>query len=381
MKNEEARVTTKTDKHQKHAAMVRPPLGNFGRLELAVLGAPCKIIAEHTTAWINLLADSFNVAYADADHKPAGMQGNSDNGKFLEYTDKVSFQRFDLHQPANPFTNRIWFNSADLVLVNGNHFEAKKQIVIIHPEKPLEDKLDKLSDVVLILLSQGVTVPPYIQAHPDLNHVPVMQLADNEGIAALIGSYIKQATPALNGLVLTGGQSTRMGTDKATINYHGQTQREYLQQLLASLCEQVYISGNGPEANIIADTFTGLGPFGGILSAMRFNPNAAWLTIACDLPYLSAETLQYLVQQRNPSKMATAFLDSDQKFPEPLITIWEPRAYPVMLQFLAQGYSCPRKVLINTAIEVLQAPNVAELKNVNHPTERDEALSFFNVKD
>ena len=77
--------------------------------------------------------------------------------------------------------------------------------------------------------------------------------------------------------------------------------------------------------------------------------------------------------------MATAFYDSDNKFPEPLITIWEARAYPILLQFLSQGYSCPRKVLINSDIELLAAPNVSELKNVNYPHERDEAFNHFTA--
>jgi molybdenum cofactor guanylyltransferase len=53
-----------------------------------------------------------------------------------------------------------------------------------------------------------------------------------------------------------------------------------------------------------------------------------------------------------------------------LITIWEPRAYPVLLSFLAQGISCPRKVLINSDIELLDVPNIDALMNVNTPEER-----------
>ena len=65
--------------------------------------------------------------------------------------------------------------------------------------------------------------------------------------------------------------------------------------------------------------------------------------------------------------MATCFHNPDTKFPEPLITIWEPRAYPVLLEFLSQGYSCPRKVLINTDIEEIHVEEVAFMENVNDP--------------
>jgi molybdopterin-guanine dinucleotide biosynthesis protein A len=65
--------------------------------------------------------------------------------------------------------------------------------------------------------------------------------------------------------------------------------------------------------------------------------------------------------------MATAFYDSEGKFPEPLITIWEPRSYPQLLQFLGLGYSCPRKALINSDVKLLTITDVAELRNVNDP--------------
>ena len=125
---------------------------------------------------------------------------------------------------------------------------------------------------------------------------------------------------------------------------------------------------------IIADTFLELGPFGAILSAFRHDPNAAWLVVACDLPLLDAKTLDFLIKNRNLSAVATAFRSpqSADSFPEPLITIWEPRAYPILLSFLAQGISCPRKMLINSEIHLLHAPNNEALSNVNTPEEKAE---------
>lgn len=83
---------------------------------------------------------------------------------------------------------------------------------------------------------------------------------------------------------------------------------------------------------------------------------------------------------RNPSKLATVFLDSEGKFPEPLITIWEPRAYPVLLRYLSQGYSCPRKVLINSDVEVLKAPDVQEFQNINDPEAYASAIKTIKKK-
>ena len=96
--------------------------------------------------------------------------------------------------------------------------------------------------------------------------------------------------------------------------------------------------------------------------------------VACDLPLLDKTTLEYLVENRNLSQTATTFRSPVNKFPEPLVTIWEPRGYPVLLNFLAQGYSCPRKALINSPIEMLEVSNAAALRNVNTPEELEEIM-------
>jgi molybdopterin-guanine dinucleotide biosynthesis protein A len=85
--------------------------------------------------------------------------------------------------------------------------------------------------------------------------------------------------------------------------------------------------------------------------------------------------LRELVAGRQPSRLGTAFRSPDNEFPEPLITIFEPRAYPELLRFLSLGYSCPRKMLINSDVEVLPTLKAGELRNVNTPAEREEAQS------
>ena len=115
-----------------------------------------------------------------------------------------------------------------------------------------------------------------------------------------------------------------------------------------------------------------MGPFGAILSAFQTNPNAAWLVAACDQPLIDAGVLKELISKRNPSKYATAFYNPETDFPEPLITIWEPRAYSELLHFLSLGYSCPRKVLINSDIELLELEDSLVLKNANTPEEYEQ---------
>ena len=186
----------------------------------------------------------------------------------------------------------------------------------------------------------------------------------------------RQVDLPLFGLVLTGGQSTRMGRDKAALNYGSEVESRRVFGLLSEFCQQVFISCRSDQAELpgrqglpqIHDTISVRGPLSGILAAFEARPNATWLVVACDLPRLDREVLATLVAGRNPLLFATAFRGY-QDFPEPLCTLYEPRARDRLLEFLAAGYDCPRKMLINSPVQVLEPLHGDRLANVNTPEE------------
>lgn len=200
-------------------------------------------------------------------------------------------------------------------------------------------------------------------------------------------NFITNTVPQLNGLILCGGKSSRMGRKKEEIHYHGKSQRQHLSELLAEHCREVFMSYNragekhfNNQYPYIEDIFSGIGPMGGILSAFQKYPGRAWLSVACDYPLLSAQAIKQLISHRNPSKTATAFYDADGKLPEPLITIWEPRSYLYLLQFLSTGNSSLRKALMYADTELIAIHNSQELFNSNTPEECEEALKVINAK-
>lgn len=380
-------------KHKKHEDIVKPDLGNFGRNEWAILGTNCGAIKRLAEQLDAAFSQKWKTAYVDADHKEVDSSagGSSQSGhKFtMEFTDKIEYNRLDFVGKMDSYLLRPLFNEIDLVLVNGNHFTAKKQVVVLDEKKEdsLRRKLDRLTDVQLILLTDASLKPfDFLKEKLDgFDKIPVLQFSDIQGIKSFFESKLNSIAP-LHGLVLVGGKSRRMGTDKSTLLYHSKPQRDVMIELLEKYCEATKLSCRPEQAgelvythDVLPDSFLGLGPMGAILSAFRHAPNSTWLVVACDLPLLDEAAIRYLVENRDPSAIATAYRSPESGFPEPLVAIWEPKSYPVLLQFLAQGYSCPRKVLINSPVHVIEAPNPDVLMNVNTPDEVDVVLKKLGV--
>lgn len=179
---------------------------------------------------------------------------------------------------------------------------------------------------------------------------------------------------ALNGLILSGGYSSRMGRDKALLHYHGMPQRDYLRRVLLSCCEEVFLSCRPDqpmeaEWQIVKDVFDFRSPLNGIISALQQYPDRAWLVVAVDMPRVDEQVLLQLVAARDPEKIASCFYNPARKMPEPLLTIWEPSALPVLLRHVAAGTTGPQHVLNSEAIHAIQPLDSAIFLNVNYPTD------------
>lgn len=174
------------------------------------------------------------------------------------------------------------------------------------------------------------------------------------------------------GLVLAGGRSSRMGSDKGLINFHGVPQREHVFNLLSRFCENVYLSckqdNDIPERlNPLPDKLDIESPLNGILSAFQLNSDCAWLTVPVDMPLIDESVIQYLIARRKPGCAATCFFDSDGKNPEPLVTLWEPTAYPELLTYYQGGQTSPRNFLQQHNTNIILPPAKNILTNINSP--------------
>ncbi len=177
----------------------------------------------------------------------------------------------------------------------------------------------------------------------------------------------------LYGLVLAGGRSTRMRSDKAALRYAGKAQLARAMDLVGPLVARSFASVRADQLHdpqragyeLIVDRNPGLGPLAGIEAAQQAHPQAAWLVLACDLPFLSTATLRDLIARRNPSRLATAYRSQFDGKPEPLCAIYEPASRGSLLQWIDQGQRCPRNWLATADVSLLDLPEPHALDNVN----------------
>lgn len=358
--------------HKKHAQLNKRTTGYFGHNEIAILGAKCSVIEDLVKKVSIKLGGTCKLAYADASHNKELIHDPIDQFTFHE-SDHLNQQVFYV---KNPYQDHLKFSDYDLVLINGNHFQGQKQILILDAEKEASvfKRLNQLDQISLIikLNDKSRLFDFLIEKYPNISEIDTYDISDIDAIAANLSKLIQANTPSVQGLVLAGGKSLRMGKDKGLLEYYGKSQRVYTIELLEKLGLKTFLSVRKEqevsEMKVVEDAFIGLGPFGAICSAFMSDPNKAWLTLATDLPYVDERLISELLDQRDSSKVATAVKGKAKKFPEPLITIWEPRSYPILLQFLAQGISCPRKVLINSDVKLVEVDDEF-IVNINTPEE------------
>jgi molybdenum cofactor guanylyltransferase len=129
----------------------------------------------------------------------------------------------------------------------------------------------------------------------------------------------------LAAFVLAGGKSSRMGTDKAFLEYRGRPLVEHAIALAGSLSSAVRVVGSrekfGRYGLVVEDIFPGQGPLGGIHAALCVSRADLNLMIAVDMPLLSQPFLQYLIDRARGSTAIVTVPRTDRRW-HPLCAVY-----------------------------------------------------------
>lgn len=125
--------------------------------------------------------------------------------------------------------------------------------------------------------------------------------------------------------IMAGGQSSRMGTDKSFVLFEGRPMIEIVLETVAGLGDETLLITNKPDeyahfnVPMVSDVYPGLGPLGGIYTAVHAAAHPHVLVVACDMPWLNRLLLAYMISLR---ETADVIVPRWEKFPEPLHAIY-----------------------------------------------------------
>lgn len=181
----------------------------------------------------------------------------------------------------------------------------------------------------------------------------------------------------VEGFILVGGASSRMGTDKSRLLIEGKTTTSMIAEALGPVTTRVSVAGStSPDSSLrfIPDLRERWGPLGGIEAALHACETEYCLVVACDLPFVTTELFAHLLQLKDDSD--TAFeavvpLQSDGR-PQPLCAVYQ--RTPCLLataKSIALGEHTPRSMLDKVTTRYVNFNEFANLPG--------SELFFFNL--
>ena len=184
----------------------------------------------------------------------------------------------------------------------------------------------------------------------------------------------------VTGVILAGGASSRMGSNKAFLPLKGVRFIENVYRTLAELFEEVMVVTNSPEqytflpCRKVPDLYPGKGVLAGIHSGLMHSKEPAIFAVACDMPYLNAELIRYLTSL---SAGADLIIPSTDSGFEPLHALYRKGCLPAIEELL-QSEANRRVIALLSRVRVREVhseviasfdPEFNSFTNINTPEE------------
>lgn len=173
---------------------------------------------------------------------------------------------------------------------------------------------------------------------------------------------------AITGILLTGGQSTRMGQPKVNLPLGSETFGSKAIGLLQQFCDEIIISQNTEivisDYQSVADNHSNIGPIAGLEACLKVSTNDWNLVIACDMPFLEASIVEMLIQNIDDS-MAVCF--RNKGFGEPLCALYHKSVIKSIEDTIAEGDYSLQQLLKKIDSRFIEANKTVQhqLSNIN----------------
>lgn len=175
-------------------------------------------------------------------------------------------------------------------------------------------------------------------------------------------------------LILTGGKSTRMGRDKYLMKQNGKPQFEYLYDMFQQAGIPAFLSCSKEQDKTILDAYPklidlydGIGPIGGIQTAIAHDAKSSWLVIACDLTNITIGDITQLSDANDEKHDVITYKKKDTDYYETTISIYNPSSFGLIKKQVEHQQYSLQKILKGSKVKVISPLGDENLKNVNRP--------------
>lgn len=183
----------------------------------------------------------------------------------------------------------------------------------------------------------------------------------------------------ITGIILAGGKSLRMGSDKAFVQLNKKTLLERAIELIQPFCDLLLISSNNQEHDkfgyeIIPDEIKNCGPIGGIYSCLKHSSNDWNMVLSVDSAFVEPEFVRYLISEIDNSDALVPF---HKKGKEPLIALYHKNSLAQIEKMLKSGDFKMHNLLDSLNTKFVDTQNWVEncpqlFLNLNRPEDLKE---------
>ena len=144
----------------------------------------------------------------------------------------------------------------------------------------------------------------------------------------------------VTGIILAGGQSKRMGTEKGLVKFNGKPLIEYALAALKPICGEILISANSSSYDnlgypVYADIIPGSGPMGGIFTCLLKSNNDLNFVLSCDTPLVDNHTILQILEGSSGFDATVPWHGNE--FFEPLCAVYHKNIIPVFEECIKDG--------------------------------------------
>ena len=183
----------------------------------------------------------------------------------------------------------------------------------------------------------------------------------------------------ITAIILAGGKSSRMGTDKGFVSYKNKPFVQRIIEVIRPLVNEIIIISNNPNYDIFGikrfnDLVENAGPLAGIQTGLYESETENNLVISCDVPLISSEVIEKLIEQISEDVDIIQLQSKGREMP--LIAIYKKQCEHIILKELNRGERRVREVLKQCSVKTIILEKELEIftTNINTPTDLKNVL-------